>query len=233
MYESPVEREVSERFTRDTKDHQLTILHDNGLYRHLMFRQPDTGCYWFELITTPNSLTFQGDGTAFTFRRLHDMFQFFRSSAVWDAPRRVNAHYWAEKVVSQHAPVYGCLQEFSEESFNEQVAEELKEAEQEHPGVTAAWKKETEGSWPDWDTHCEDGAREALRDFRFDKFRFEDTYEWNLRDWDWWYLWACHAIVWGIGRYDAAKTEQAATAARRRWWDVRRWLGRRNNDTTT
>lgn len=223
---------IAERFARETRDHELSILHDDGLYRHLSFRNPNDFAYWFELITTPNSLTFQGDGTAFTFRRLTDMFQFFRGSS-HPPVYTINPRYWAEKVVSQHAPAYGCLNEYSEELFNEQVAEELKEAEGEHPGVTAAWKSETEGTLPHWETHYEEGAREALRDFNHGKFTFGETWEWNLRDWDWWYLWTCHAIVWGITQYDAVKVEQVPAAARRRWWDVRHWLGRRNNDTTT
>lgn len=213
MYESAVEREVRERFPRDTAKHELTILYDDGLYRHLKFQEPGTSAYWFELITVPGSLTFGGDGTAFTFRRLQDMFQFFRSSAGWNKPRRVNAHYWAEKVVSQHAPGYGCLQGYSEELFSEQVAEELKEAEGEHPGVTAAWERETEGFWPDWDIHSEESAREALRGFSHGKFTFGETWEWNLRDWDWWYLWACHAIVWGISQYDALRPTSDTAAA--------------------
>lgn len=33
-------------------------------------------------------------------------------------------------------------------------------------------------------------------------FVFSDTWEWRLQDFDWWFLWACHAIVAGIARYD-------------------------------
>ena len=44
-------------------------------------------------------------------------------------------------------------------------------------------------------------------------FRFHDIYEWKFRDFDWSYLWACHAIVWGIARYDEAKQAAEAVAA--------------------
>jgi hypothetical protein len=40
-------------------------------------------------------------------------------------------------------------------------------------------------------------------------FRFRDTWEWDLKDFDHGYLWACHAIVDGIRRYDAAKAQTA------------------------
>lgn len=36
-------------------------------------------------------------------------------------------------------------------------------------------------------------------------FRFTDTWEWDLTDWDHHYLYACHAITWGIGKYYARK----------------------------
>lgn len=213
MTKSKTELEVEERFGRDTASHKLTILHDDGLYRHLHFKRPGDSAYWFELITTPGSLTFQGDGTAYTFRRLRDMFQFFRSNPD-RLTHRINPHYWAEKVVSHHGPGYSCLQEYSETHFQELVAEALSEAEVEHPGVTAAWTAETTGFWPDWDVHVEEGAREALRDFSHGEFTFGETWEWDLRDWHWWYLWACHAIVWGIAQYDAEHTRRRETAVR-------------------
>lgn len=256
----PVTETIEQRFTRETANHQLEILHDDGLYRHLSFREPGTGVYWFELITTPGSLTFQGDGTAFTFRRLRDMFEFFRDSS--HPPKyRINPYYWAEKVVSQHARGYQCLQEYSEELFNELVAEALKEAEEEHPGVTATWKLATDdGVWSTYDTTTEQGAREALSQFTFERltttctcgmsaehddtseavvwkvrhqrnyradsrahsvatehgktFQFTDTWEWDLCDWSWWYLWACHAIVWGISQYDTEHARRREAAVR-------------------
>jgi hypothetical protein len=35
-------------------------------------------------------------------------------------------------------------------------------------------------------------------------FQFFDVWEWRLRNYDWWFLWSLHAIVWGIGQYDAS-----------------------------
>ena len=40
-------------------------------------------------------------------------------------------------------------------------------------------------------------------------FRFTDTWEWDLTDFDWQYLWCCHAIQWGIAQYDASKAVAA------------------------
>lgn len=43
-------------------------------------------------------------------------------------------------------------------------------------------------------------------------FRFADSWEWDLRDWDWWFLWACHAIQWGVAQYEAARVPAGAEA---------------------
>ena len=40
-------------------------------------------------------------------------------------------------------------------------------------------------------------------------FRFTDTWEWDLTDFDWQYLWCCHAIQWGIAQYDISKAAAA------------------------
>ncbi|MEV7870133.1 hypothetical protein AB0P17_29495 [Streptomyces sp. NPDC088124] len=117
--------EIAARFARDTARHQLTVLHADGLYRHLRFASRVTGYseYWFGLITMPYALVFKGDGEAFVF--------------TIDATRDMEA------------------------------------AEEEHVG--------------------------SVLDLTF---TFSDTWEWQLRDYDWWFLWACHAIVAGIARYD-------------------------------
>ncbi|MFI6296746.1 hypothetical protein ACIBEJ_34510 [Nonomuraea sp. NPDC050790] len=72
--------------------------------------------------------------------------------------------------------------------------------------------------WPGFGTQGEDDALRGLDEFNFKpesghEFRFEDWQEWDLRDWDWSFLWACHAIVWAITRYDLAKAARGAVAS--------------------
>ncbi|MEV7013476.1 hypothetical protein [Streptosporangium sp. NPDC051022] len=64
-------------------------------------------------------------------------------------------------------------------------------------------------------------VREHIRDVsvthrtsveRTGSFSFSDVWEWNFRDYDWWFLWALHGIVWGIAQYDAAKAAEAQTS---------------------
>lgn len=76
--------EIAARFAREMAGHEMTVLHDDGLYRHLRFTSNlrGHGEYWFYLITWPGCLTIRGDyGNAYTFTREPDMLPFFRDDA--------------------------------------------------------------------------------------------------------------------------------------------------------
>jgi hypothetical protein len=242
------DKEIADRFARDTAKHELTILHDDGLYRHLRFMAPRDSSYWFELITTPHSLTFRGDGESFVFSRLEDMFQFFRRS-----DGKINAHYWSEKLTSHRDSVM----QYDPEIFTSRVKEYVVDAIRDGSvprgigrAVTTFLNEEAEileestarrdladfqygGRWA---ASCSCGASEEFGDdsadaYRWesrhrrdadgtghwtqsgkkDVFEFSDVWEWSFRDYDWWFLWALHGIVWGIAQYDLAK--QAAPVA--------------------
>lgn len=242
-----LEAESAERYARETADHVTTVLHDDGLYRHVRVKHPDHGFYRFELITWPGSLTVRGDyGDAFTFTRDQDMFEFFRRSD------GINPHYWSQKIDSGR----DGARAYSEEAFKQQVWAEVREYAKDHKGLAKAVQEEIfdEGA----ESH-EDSAREALRHFRFGEvyrgwctcgkrmpqttdtekvavewsreheasegkhlafaqtypaFQFSDVDEWDFQKYHWQFLWACHAIVDGIAKYDTAKAEQAETAVR-------------------
>ena len=94
------------------------------------------------------------------------------------------------------------------------VTEYAADAEADEPGLTAAIAERIFGALKEWDTGYEEGAREALRDFEYrpegdgsgsEPFRFADAWEWDLHDYDWQFLWCCHAIQWGISQYDKQK----------------------------
>lgn len=151
---------MADRFKNDVNDHELTVLHDDGLHRQIRCRSPKNSFYWFDLITWPGYLAFVGDGTGYIFARTPDMFEFFRGS-VWNG--QPNLSYWAEKVVTDREP----LREYSIEMLTAQVAEELSEAEKEYPGVTTAWAERTEGFYAEYNLEYEHTAREALDVFEF------------------------------------------------------------------
>jgi hypothetical protein len=60
-HRTKAEKAAAERFPRDTANHQMTVLFENGLYRHLRFDAPDGSGYRFDLVTWPNRLAFQGE----------------------------------------------------------------------------------------------------------------------------------------------------------------------------
>lgn len=194
-------QDIAERFARDTANHQMTVLHDEGLYRHVRFKQPKTGFYWFDLATWPGRLAFTGDMDGYTFAREPDMFAFFRGGNRYG----INPGYWSEKVDGGR----DRTKRYSEDRFRRLVTEHVAEHEEEFPGLVAAVKAEILDNDYAVDLAFEDAARDALDTFRFQadgrEFRFTDTWEWDLRDYDWTFLWCCHAIVWGIEQYDAAR----------------------------
>ncbi|MET9517486.1 hypothetical protein [Streptomyces sp. NPDC002994] len=51
----------------------------------------------------------------------------------------------------------------------------------------------------------ENGKTHKVRTRRLEGFDFDDVSEWTIRSLDYHYVWQCHAIVWGIGQYDAAR----------------------------
>ena len=73
-------------------DHELSILHDEGVYRHLQMKQPNTNNMWYDIVTYPNNLVISGDMGCCVFSRINDMFQFFRTDEL-----SINYSYWSEK----------------------------------------------------------------------------------------------------------------------------------------
>jgi hypothetical protein len=194
-HRTDAEKDAAQRFPRDAGCHELRILHEDGLYRHLRFAQPmpHSWAYWFDLITWPGSLTIRGDiGQAYTFSRLPDMFEFFRGR-----PGRINPHYWAEKLDSGRSSV----REYREGVFRTTVAEHVAESIR-YGGAPRGIGRTVREDILDLDLYDEAEARKLLDDFEYEGFTFTDTWEWSFTDYSWEFLWACHAVVWGIARYD-------------------------------
>lgn len=210
--------DIAKRFARDTGEHQMTIMRDDGLYRHLRFQKPGTSIYWFDLITIPGTLIFQGDGESYVFRRIEDMFEFFRGST-----GRINPQYWAEKVTSDR----NSLMRYDQDLLSYHVQEDINEALSDDEsgclvGLTAAVQSEIIEEF----IGDESLDRSIVEGFEFyadpkdqyaiprkpPDFRFHDVWDWNCRDYYWWFLWVCHAIVWAIAQYDAAVKSRRITS---------------------
>jgi hypothetical protein len=183
------EANVGEAFKRDVANHQMTVLHDDGLYRHIRFREASSSFYWFDLVTWPHNLTINGDMGCWTLSRLEDMFEFF-------AGNRINPGYWDEKVRGEARP-----EKYSEALFRESVTSHIADHADEYPSLAAAVAEEIFAE----DLSHEEYARELLDSFKHDGFEFTDTWEWNFNEHTHRFLWCCYAIQWGIGQYSAAR----------------------------
>jgi hypothetical protein len=177
----------------------MKVLHDDGLYRHLRFQKPGSSFYWFDIVTWPGSLAIRGDVDGYMFTRVTDMFEFFRSDK-----GRINPHYWSEKTEGGRQ---ACMS-YSEKDAKAQILRDIGDLEERPPGLFLAIQRDIFDS-----IHFEDEAREAIQRFDHEGVTFEDAWEWDLHDYDWSFLWCCHAIVWGIQQYDALKAAEKAQVA--------------------
>ena len=211
------QRDTLSQFVRDVCNHQMTILKDDGVYRHIRFQQPGTTCYYFDLITWPGYLTICGDMGTWTFSRTHDMFDFFARNTL-----EINTYYWSEKLEAGA----GCsareliAKSYDHDEFCSSLKELLStyfEDDENEPDVD--WNDEDDE--PDSDkSRIREIVRELCReDFNNDVLAYNAVYE---ADWpgcvDTWELcadisyktytshfqWILFAIVWGISRYRAA-----------------------------
>lgn len=197
--------EIAARFARETAKHTMTVLHDDGLYRHLRFANPSSSLYWYEITTTPGQLVFSGDGDSFVFRLAPDMFEMFRRSAESGG---INAQYWAEKCRTGNAKSY------SRARFEEYVWKAVAEAEPYYRALRDGVREEIFNDAM-YDVDYESAALMAVLGYEYhlttrpdaagnrQPFRFRYVHEWELKDFDWWFLFACHAISDAIVKYDA------------------------------
>jgi hypothetical protein len=186
-----------EQFQSDVARHQMSVLLDSGRYRHLRFSAPNTNNQYFDIITWPYYLTITGDMGTFVFSRMDDMFQFFRGD-------RINESYWAEKLeaVDRHDGAKKFDAEYYVGRITEYVCESL-EDDHRKDGVLAALKDELTSDLPH-------ELYSAVNDFEHDGYSITDV--WDITDgnvYTFRYIWALHAIVWGIGQYDAAMLSTA------------------------
>lgn len=194
------------RYAADTASHRMTVLLDNGAYRHLRFADPSTRTSWFEIITTPGLLTINGDMGTLTFARLEDMFTFFRR-----ADGGINDYYWTEKLVASDAPAKAYSARAFTQAILEDATGQLDDAEVDGDRRTAALAELQEDVLSCADDEHE--ARRALDSFTHELLDFTDAWEHDFTEYGFRYLWNLHAVVDAISRYDAAGARRAGLAA--------------------
>src|SRR3972149_10753581 len=118
-------KDIKKIFLDDVENHQMTIVRDDNTHilgRHLRFSKPGTVCMSFDLITWPGHLCITGDMGTYVFRRLPDMFEFFRTKSNEDDKISVNLDYWAEKCI---ASGHTGINEYSKDNFRTCIIERL------------------------------------------------------------------------------------------------------------
>ena len=197
---------AEEYFNRDIDRHEMTVIRDDGVNRHIRFQRPGTMCMHFDILTWPGYLCYTGDMGTYVFRRLHDMFQFFRRPADRRTEHGIDLRYWAEKLEA----VDRCdgVAEFSADTFRSEVKDYFEQATDDEDWTesrkSALWDEIESDVLSRIEENGEHGAFLALRDFSYDDFEFVD-WERNCKEYSHRFLWCCHALEWAIGVYDASQ----------------------------
>lgn len=193
---------TEEQFLRDVAEHQLTVIRDDGVHRHLQFRRPGSVCMGFDLITWPGYICFCGDMGTYVFYRLEDMFSLFRSPPGAMDGLYINPSYWSEKCESADCRGNG-VREYDPDLFRTVIADYILDAEEDYPPTMMAELLEAVGE--DVLAYAEEGEHEARRcavNFEWKDFEFTDFWERELTTFTFRFIWCCYAIVWGIREYD-------------------------------
>lgn len=193
---------TAESFARAVSEHTMTVLRDDGLYRHLRFGKPGTVVESFSIVTWPGYLAFVGDMGDYVFKRLDDMTEFFRG-------HEPNPGYWSSKCVASGQE---GLVEFDEAKARLAIEMEVDlwcDAHHEESECLDTRQQVIDRVLSRLDDG-EDALRAAMSDFDAPEWIFEDSWEWDFKTFTYHFCWACHAIPWAVAQYDQAKAEEAA-----------------------
>jgi hypothetical protein len=183
-------------------NYPMTIMHDDGVYRHLRFDKPREQGFNepFHIITWPWRLTIAGGHGTYTFARIEDMFEFF-TVRNWS----INPGYWGEKLeaIDKNAG----YREYDPAIFKEWLLQDFWERRTEYDptAAKAIWEDLRSELFAYGDDSDEDYARTVLERFNTKGFEYDDVWENDWTGFSSHYLWSLHAIVWGIQQYRAAK----------------------------
>lgn len=209
---------TKDQFLSDVNGHVMSVIRDDGLYRHLRFRAPGSSCMYFDLLTYPGGLHYRGDMGTFVFERTADMFEFFRSDN-----GRINPGYWREKLTAVSSGSQHPVKAFSGEKFDREIKL-----------IVLRWvrynahRTKREQRRDLWDTVMDEvigadsdsgGDRKqiAANDFFHEvqpglQFTFQDIWEYDFTEYTHGFLWCCCALAWGIAKYDEMKAQEKACA---------------------
>nr|WP_229224821.1 hypothetical protein [Duganella violaceicalia] len=204
----------------------MIVIRDDGVGRHVRFKEPGTSNQYFDLITWPGHLCYTGDMGTYVFERTADMFEFFRKPRRADGSLSINLGYWTEKLIAVDGNRGGGkVKQFDEAKFKRVINDYrigwMRSA-KESGALDKAGRREL---WEAVDDEVlrmlEDGgdrAQYAAYDFCHDPrsnpkrpygWTFTDLFENDMTEYTHSIVWCCYALAWGIEKYDAAKQPAA------------------------
>jgi hypothetical protein len=212
---------TEQEFLRDVEAHKMTVIKDDGVHRHIRFKDPETICMHFDLITWPGYLCYTGDMGTYVFSRLRDMFEFFRTDrdSTWlkenGLTLGINPSYWGEKLEANDK--HAGFKKFSDEKFEAAIKNYFVQWMRDNRYRTT--KEERRELWEsiEGDVLGADGDSGGYRkqcaanDFYHEvnsavgNFYFQDFWETNVEEYSSRFAWCCYALAWGIQQYDDAK----------------------------
>lgn len=188
---------VQQLFDAATAAHTMTVLHDDGPYRHLRFSAPAIRSWSWDIVTWPGALVISGDiGDGWQFTGAPDMFDFFQPFA---GRHRINPVFcveWTPARLRRAATVFSPRR--LERAVRAELAGRGLTEEQQFDALGAmdaagvfgiddrgAALKALEGPWP---------AGAAVVDL-------SDVSELDIDEWNPQFLLALFAIEFGVERY--------------------------------
>ena len=189
-------------FLQTVKNHKMTILNDDGVNRHLRFKQQDTCDRWFDIVTWKGHLCITGDVGCAVYARLNDMFVFFDTGE----DIGINVNYWTEKEVA--TSVYGQNYEFDPTVLPE-LLKEWKELWIEESDPTKEQLKDVEYALEDtaFSSMCE--VSEFLHNppEELEPIIDQDWWEYNFETATVHHIWRLFAITYAVREYKKYKGE--------------------------
>lgn len=183
-----------DRFLKDVATHQMAVVLDTGTHKHLQFRRPDTGMYWFDILTWPGTLVIRGDMGTFVLAREQDMFGWIGYDR-----GRINPGYWSEKLVAGRDGVKEAYPDPDVlRAYVAQTAEDAYGYDAEDGDCLAEMCRAVDEAFDaiEW------GDPESLRSISAGKRHPFENYcadDHLVDSWQW--IWCCWAIVWAISKY--------------------------------
>ncbi|WP_111639944.1 hypothetical protein [Marinomonas shanghaiensis] len=196
-----------ETFKKDTVNHALKIIKDDGVYRHVSF-DDGSSIYAIKIVTWPGYLAVTGDMGEYLFARKNDMFSFFRA-------KKINPSYWGEKLKAEpNRSQQG--KRWTADAFRSCVNDYLKNNldpietldDEEDIEINTEIRGAIDEAIKEIDH--EEEANEWVLNFECNDFQLESFYEYDCKEFTEQYLWICHAIIEVIKRYDEIKATEAA-----------------------